>query len=608
MGRRILPLLLLVLSSSFSFAENSWLLVRSNHFTVLTDTGEKQGKEIALRFEQMRTIFGNLFFRSTVNMPVPLQIVAFRSHDELRNYAPLWKGKPVELAGFFQGADDRNFIALDMSSPNPYAAVFHEYAHLLLHGNFPVTPPWFDEGFAEYFSSLRIDGKFVEYGNVPSNLPEILQNKRWMPIIDLLSTQRESATYNERDKNTLFYAQSWITVHYIMANNKLPEAVKYLQLTQIEHRPVADSLKEAFGMDPATFEKAVHDYFTGTGKYFRAPMPDFDPGPFQSKKVDDLTAQAMLADLHAHSEDYEQKAEAEFQAVLEKDPRNEVATRGLGYLYLRKNEFDRAAKLFERASLQDPKDPRLHYLNALLMNRMAIQNGTAPKHPELMQQELETAIQLDPTMADAYNLLAFALSAQGRYDNAVAAEKKAIALNPSYEAYQSNLAKLYLQWQKWDDAEAILARLVKSSDPEVQQNAKQILASLEANRETAAQMIRDRELRHDDITAPQWRKKNDTYVPPPDAEKEEAKPDTRKVLYLQGELESVDCSGDPVAILTIRQGKRTLKMRTANYKKLIVMGADEFSCDWRDKKVLVNYKPGGKADGDLVTIEMIAAR
>jgi hypothetical protein len=35
-----------------------------------------------------------------------------------------------------------------------------------------------------------------------------------------------------------------------------------------------------------------------------------------------------------------------------------------------------------------------------------------------------------------------------------------------------------------------------------------------------------------------------------------------------------------------------------------VMGADEFSCNWRDKKVLVNYKPGGKSDGDVVTVEL----
>ena len=51
-----------------------------------------------------------------------------------------------------------------------------------------------------------------------------------------------------------------------------------------------------------------------------------------------------------------------------------------------------------------------------------------------------------------------------------------------------------------------------------------------------------------------------------------------------------------------------LKLRTDNYKKLLVMGEDEFSCGWRDRKVLVNYKPGGKADGDVVTLELEAGK
>jgi hypothetical protein len=59
-----------------------------------------------------------------------------------------------------------------------------------------------------------------------------------------------------------------------------------------------------------------------------------------------------------------------------------------------------------------------------------------------------------------------------------------------------------------------------------------------------------------------------------------------------------------VAILSVRKGPRLMKLRTDDYSKLIVMGADSFSCDWRDRKILVNYKPGGRSDGDLVTIEI----
>jgi hypothetical protein len=37
---------------------------------------------------------------------------------------------------------------------------------------------------------------------------------------------------------------------------------------------------------------------------------------------------------------------------------------------------------------------------------------------------------------------------------------------------------------------------------------------------------------------------------------------------------------------------------------LLLVGADEFSCDWTDRAIIANYKVGGKADGDLVSVEV----
>jgi hypothetical protein len=66
----------------------------------------------------------------------------------------------------------------------------------------------------------------------------------------------------------------------------------------------------------------------------------------------------------------------------------------------------------------------------------------------------------------------------------------------------------------------------------------------------------------------------------------------------------VDCRQSPAATLTVRSGTRTLRLRTDNYKALLLVGADEFSCEWVDRPVVVNYKAGGKTDGDLVSVEV----
>src|SRR5215469_17625063 len=110
-------------------AEPQWVQVQSSHFSVISDAGEKRGRDVAVRFEQMRAVFATLMVKANANLPVPLEIVAFRNSRELRQVAPLWQGKPVQVAGLFQGGEERCFIMLDMSVENPWAEVLSGTTH-----------------------------------------------------------------------------------------------------------------------------------------------------------------------------------------------------------------------------------------------------------------------------------------------------------------------------------------------------------------------------------------------------------------------------------------------------------------------------------------------
>jgi hypothetical protein len=89
------PCLLLALTLSAvtiaSASDPQWIEIQSPHFSVVTDAGERRGRETAMRFEQMRAVFGALMTKANVNLPIPLQIVAFRNTNELGQFAPLWK-------------------------------------------------------------------------------------------------------------------------------------------------------------------------------------------------------------------------------------------------------------------------------------------------------------------------------------------------------------------------------------------------------------------------------------------------------------------------------------------------------------------------------------
>jgi tetratricopeptide (TPR) repeat protein len=594
-------------SPPVSAHDSQWMEIQSPHFSVVTDAGEHRGREVAMRFEQMRGVFGTLMVKANVNLPVPLQIVAFRNTKELRQFAPLWKGKPTQLAGLFQGGDDRSFIMLDMGVENPWTVVFHEYAHQLLNGNLSVQmDPWFEEGFAEYFSSIEVDGKEARVGKVPEYEYQVMQHEASIRIADLFKIQHNSQTYNESgDHRTVFYAESGMLVHYLYDNQLLPKLSTYFHLKD-NNVSVEDALQQAFGMSAPQFDRVLRDYVT-SGRYHYYPVPtpaNIDSKTYAVKPLSIPDSSAILADIHLHSRDYVDQSMTEFQAVLKADPNNAAACRGMGYAYLQKKDFDQAGQYFRRSSQADSKDPRVHYYSALLMSR----DGSFTDRSELpvMTKELETSIALDPNFGDAYALLAFAQTYGPDPAEGLETMRKAVLINPRNENYQYNLAQMYLTNQKFDAAIALLQNLQKTQDPML---AQRVAVSLSRAQEFKAS-------RPAVVTSPNSPLGAQSILgrrsgsPTPEVESVTGGetittlPSGGPAKFLKGTITAVDCSAPPSAVLTVASGTRTWKMKATDSTRLILIGADHFSCAWNKQKVAVNYRETGADSGSIISLEI----
>ncbi len=583
-----------------------WIEVQSPHFSVVTDAGERRGRETAMRFEQMRAAFGALLFKANVNSPVPLQIVAFRNTKELQQFSPLWNGKPVQLSGLFQGGEDRSFIMLDMSVENPWTVVFHEYAHQLMNGVITGTvDPWFDEGFAEYFSSIEVDNKEVRVGKVPDYNYQILRQDGMMKVADLFRIQKNSPTYNESGNHrNVFYAESGMVMHYLYDNRLVGKLSQYFALKIDRNVPVEDAIQQAFGMSAGQFDKVLRDYISsGHYMFYSLPTPsNIVSKDYQVKTLSAADRGAVLADVHLHSLDYHDQAIAEFQEILKAEPNHAAACRGLGYAYLQKRDFAQAAEFFKRAAQADSKDPRVHYYSALLMSREgAFTNGNRSDLPQ-MTSELETAIALDPGFADSYMLLAFAQAYAGDPAKGLVTMQKAVSLSPRNEKYQFNLAQMYLNNQKMDDAIAILQVLQKSGNPEVTRRADQTLA--QARQFKAMQADRGSESASDRENVASAAGTEIPIETSPRPEAVSQLPSQAPPKFLKGTIVGVDCSSAPAATLTVLSGTKTWKMHVSDSRHTVVIGADEFSCSWRKERVAVNYHETGDLTGNVVSIEV----
>jgi hypothetical protein len=71
----------------------------------------------------------------------------------------------------------------------------------------------------------------------------------------------------------------------------------------------------------------------------------------------------------------------------------------------------------------------------------------------------------------------------------------------------------------------------------------------------------------------------------------------------------VDCAAAPQALLSVVSGGRSFKLHIGDTKHLVLLGADKFSCDWKNKNVALNYRERnnngvGGDDGDIVSLEL----
>jgi Flp pilus assembly protein TadD len=610
--RRFLLIALIVCSFSAVRADQQWIEVQSPHFTVATDGGEKRAHDVATRFEQMRMAFGVLFKKVSVNT-APLEIIAFRNSKELRQFSPIYEGKPIELAGFFLGnggqsrpgsIPERQYIALDLSGEDNWGTVFHEYAHLLINANFPPSPTWFDEGFAEYCSSLRVDKKEIALGLVKPELPQILGQNRWLKLVDLFSVGHDSKIYNRDDRRSVFYAQSWVTVHYFMSKGMMKQVSAYVDMTQNQQVAIPEAIRRSFGMEPEALDKAIAAYLNSESvMYYHIPTPPgADTVTFTSRPLNDLDVKTVTADLDFHSRDYHQRGIAAFQEVLSKQPDNVVANRGLGYEALRQNDWSKAGEYFKRAAAQDVKDPQVHYLLAMMLSR----NGMAARNQEdvdSVKKELNAAIALDPNFGDAYNLLGMTLSFAGEKDEAVKALVKAVVLSPRNPWYSGNLANTYLQNRDFEHAMPLLQELQKSSEPQIAAMATQQLRQIESYQSVMQQQNTVSGIRVE-TSSGTAEADEDPQPSEPTPAAQPAPTQVQAVSFMRGTLVSVDCSSAPAATLTISSNGKKWKMLAPQAKKLVVMGADALSCSWTNRKVAVNYRKSGNDTGNLVSLEL----
>lgn len=457
-----------------------WIEVRSPHFVVSSNAGEKEARRVADQFEQIRALFHTAFPNLRVDPAEPVLILAAKNESTMKMLLPEeWQVKGhVHPGGLYQQGEDKHYVVLrlDSGGENPYHPLYHEYTHVLLHLNFATLPLWLDEGLAEFYGNSRLGDRESKVGTIDQSHLYILGQSTLLPIETLLKVEQGSSYYNEANQGSVFYAESWALVHYLMLDPEAHEQhlLKSFFAAWDKSGSQIEAGQQAFG-DLTRFGQVIEAY--SRQRMFRVAL--FKNGQQAADKtyaVRSLTAGEVLAlrgDCASHRKMFEQAKPLVEQAV-QTEPNLAFGHEALGYYLYRKEDESGADREMKKAMELGSTSFVAPYYHGLLV----LHGGLAP--PEMMREaikSLEKATQINPQFAPAFEGLAQAYStAPEMQKQALDAGLRALQLEPATHAYAINLLSLLLNADRDADARQLAQRILdKAASPEEAQEARALL-------------------------------------------------------------------------------------------------------------------------------------
>lgn len=623
-------------------AKDEWLRVRSKNFNLVGNASEKDIRKVATRMEQFRETFRLLFRGINVSSPIPTNVVVFKNESAFKFFLPRrGDGKAdTGIAGYFQSGQDANFIAVstEREDADTFGTIYHEYVHFMIDTTFGKwdVPPWFNEGFAEYYQTYQIEeDQKVKLGLPQSEHLYLLQHAQLIPLEQLFAVDNRQLHANGGITRSIIYAESWALIHYLMASQKGAALDAFLNAV-LKGTPQDKAFRDAFGTDYASMEKELRKYVEkNTYQYSLITLKNkltFD-ADMQVSPLSDADMNAYLGDLLYHT-DRAADAEPYLQTAIKLDPASSRAAMALAMVKMKQRKFDEARGLFEKVTAGDPKNHIAYYNYAYLLSREGMDEfGYVRSFPQELADRMRAlllkAIEIEPTYVPSYELSAFiSLVNNDKLEESLILLRGALKHQPGNEKLLIRAAELFFRLDKLDEATTLARKLAeRSDDDEIKSRAQSIVAQVDQKRDFDKRIAEARKAGANVLVGPPPALGRRSAGEPPMSEAEinkrrvaaenrsvneslrEPKADEKRVV---GTVEKIGCKGQAITY-TVKTAAGPLTLTSKDFQGIEIISfvpdAERVSvgCNSTDLaglNAVVTFKEAG---GQLTALEFVPA-
>lgn len=466
-----------VICLSFLLAATSasavWRRAESANFIVYGTVSEASLRERVRLLENYRLVLRTVTNARRSTGAPKLSVYILNEQRDLRILRPVEQS----VAGFYS-ATAGGIAAFVSPTRLGDDILLHEYTHHFMMQYAPgAYPPWYVEGFAEYFMTAQVRSDHFEIGRPSTDRERSLALGDWVPMPEILFYEGGGID------GDAFYAQSWLATHYFFSTPERQAALRrYLAAIGRGEDP-REAFEPAVGMTADRFNAALRAYARSSIPYQRVshavpPDPEITVTTMP-RSADDLILYEAALRLGV-PEAYRERHLRQVRDAAARHRDDAYARRVLAHIEVLHGDAAAADLLLEGLLAEMPNDAELMYLKGMryFTAAQAEESDTeARAQLTLARQWFGRAHRADGNHFPT--LYRFVQSQKGEpeyvSENNLNALTLAHELAPQVSEIRLATAAMLMHRGQFTDAEAVLGPLAANIHISAARNARELL-------------------------------------------------------------------------------------------------------------------------------------
>jgi tetratricopeptide (TPR) repeat protein len=570
-----------------------WVEIRTAHFIVASDGGEKTARRFAEQFETLLRIFQSTLPKARTTNGLPVRLLVARDGRSFARVVPEFPFSKTreQPAGAFVAGPEKTYVAIRANAEGRFVFqdIYHEFARSVLKQTYHNLPPWIEEGYSSVYNNVTFSDRSARLQRPEPDDMSTLFESPLLPLDIVLGADRSSPYYSPGNKDSVYSAESRVLLHYLITDPLMANAnamEKYLSAVTggTDYLPAA---RNAFG-DLNQLQNNLEAYiklvngppfdfsFNGTGEPFGPP-----------RTLTAAESEARIADfLSLRGRDGD--AEDKLEDALMMEPSLAEAEQNLGFLELKKENLADAEKHLEHASQLDPKDA----LNYYGLGLVAVEKAGHDEAPSSAVDAFEKSVTLSPDFGPAWYSLAMLYAQRDQtLPKALNAAQRAAALVPGNAGYQLQVASILDQMGRPEEARKTATQVKESgADRATADKAGDLVARISSPKQpgtVAPAPAKSAPAKPSADSVPKLERRSEPDakptsgapaavipIPAPPPPSSDTTGVYSRVYSMIGTISEVTCSLPPQILLTLKSMTISLKLHADNLDKLPIKSAD----------------------------------